>query len=171
MMVSMKLVGMDDVADNVDMLSTNVRDKVLKRALRKAALPIVNEAKARCPEDTGTLKESISLSISSKGHKGNWVRAFIGPKTGVKVPVGLVSRGVGKGMLRILIPTRYAHLVEFGHEVVINGEHVGHVPARAFMRGAWDSQGGETALNVFEIECAKGVDEEIAKLPDSAFIK
>jgi HK97 gp10 family phage protein len=168
-MITMKLVGMDDVSRNVDMLGAAVRDKVIKKAMRKCATPIKNEAQALAPEDSGTLKESIGINITSKGAKGNWIRCYIGPRSGIQMPLRIVGRGGQQGLVRVAIPTRYAHLVEFGHRIVINGEYIGDVAPVPFMRGAWDRHGGEVALNVFEVECSKGVDEEIAKLPDSAF--
>lgn len=169
-MISLKLVGMDDINDNFQLLSAAMRDKVLKKAIRAAATPIRDSARSHCAVDLGHIRDSIEMVITSKGDKGNWVSAFIGPKTGIRQYSPVHKTGLGLPF-HVDIPTRRAHLLEFGHRLVNRkGETIGNMPARPFMRPAWDSQGGETALNRFEETAAKEFDQEVSKLPDSAFI-
>jgi hypothetical protein len=62
------------------------------------------------------------------------------------------------------IPTRYAHLIEFGHTIVRNGVVVGHAAPIPFMRKGWDTQGGEIALNRFETELEAAIAGEVIKV-------
>lgn len=166
MITKLDMIGMEDVNANLGFLTREIRDKGLKLAARKAGKPIVDSMKARAPQDTGTYRDAIHMKVTSKGHKGEWVQAIIGLKTGVKVPVRIATRGSNKGQVRVQIPTRYAHLVEFGFNIVREGKIIMRVPPQSVMRGAWDEQGGEDALFRFETTLAKFVDEQVALIPD-----
>jgi hypothetical protein len=92
----------------------------------------------------------VDIKLTSKGTKGEMVRAWIGPRRNVRYPVRVVQSGTRKGQILLAIPTRYAHLVEFGHRVVnAAGETIGYVAPKPFMRVAWGIAGGQVALATF----------------------
>lgn len=159
---TISLIGMEKVEANLGRFRDAVRDRMLKRSARKAITPIHRAAQANVPVDLGVLRDALAIKITSKGRQGEWVQAIMGPKTKAGVPVRIVRRGGGTGSVRLAIPTRYAHLVEFGHDIVVNGTVIGRVPPNAFMRKSWDAQGGEVALFRFEESMRKEVDAELA---------
>lgn len=157
------LTGSATLYANLDTMTVAIRDKLLKRAMGRATRAIEQAAKDACPQDTGTLKDSISTKTTSKGGRGSYVRAFIGPERNIKVPVTFHKGGLGLPPF-ISIPTRYAHLVEFGHDIVNHqGQVVGRVGPRPFMRKAWDEAGGEKAVDVFEAVLGAGIAQEVLR--------
>ncbi len=83
------------------------------RALRAAAKPIVNRAKALVPVDTGELRDSITAALQPR-RGGKEARVI---HVGFKTPT-----------------SRRAHLVEYG---------TAHSSAQQFMRPALDEKAGE----------------------------
>jgi HK97 gp10 family phage protein len=160
----MSMSGYESINRNLELLTRGVRDKHLKRAMKAAVDPITSVAKARVRRKTGVMEMSIDSKISSKGSRGENVKAYIGPRTGIRVPIGK-DKGLGTG--KTDIPTRRAHLLEFGHNIVKNGKVVGRVPPKPFMRPAWDVAGGTVALNRFSDALTAGLDAEVSKLPTS----
>jgi hypothetical protein len=157
------LTGTKLLYDNLNDMTVAIRDKLLKRAMGRATRAIEKAAKDACPADTGTLKDSIATKTTSRGGRGHYIKAFIGPKRNVKVPVDYHKGGLGLPPF-VSIPTRYAHLVEFGHNIVNRkGEVVGHVGPRSFMRKAWDEAGGEKAVDTFEAVLGAGIAQEVLR--------
>lgn len=157
--------GTIGINKNFDALGEALRDKFIKHAVKAALEPVKEDAKARVKDRTGALKGSIIVVVKSKGTKGTTIRGTCGPGTKIRIPIRVVSRGKHKNQLAIAIPTRYAHLVEFGHKVVINGKVVGHVGPKAFMRPAWAAHGGDTAFRVLETDLAEQISAWLASLP------
>ena len=89
---------------------------VIRRALTRAAQPILDTARALAPKDTGRLKDAVGLgTVLSKRQRA----LFPPPKGDVTIYVGVSPKA-----------NRYAHLVEFGTRLV---------KARPFLRPAWDA--------------------------------
>ena len=111
-----------------------VLDQVERRgmedALMKAATPMVKQARQNVSSETGALKKSI-------GKKGSTDAG----KQSAKVEVGPRAKFQHKGRR----PAKYAHLVEYGHQMVTpGGKRVGFVGPRPFMRTAFESTKGES---------------------------
>lgn len=175
--------GMNRIDTNLDRLSIALRDKAMKKAMKATITPIHGEARMHCATDTGTLRDAIQMKISSKGSKGETVFGIVGIRRGIKVPVRVVMKGRHKGAVYVLIPTKYAHLIERGHRLVTHaiwerdpkskhgrlrlikgsgaGTVIGFVKARPFMRPAWDRYGGLKAVETFVINLDKALQEEI----------
>ncbi len=174
--LTISLSGMDRISANLDRLATNIRGKVLRRALTDAAAPIETLAKALCPVSDqtgesvpGVLRDSIATKFTARiggaTSIGGFGMVIIGPRRNIKVPIRLVTRGKNKGKVKFAVPTKYAHLVEFGHVLKDStGKIIGNVGPKPFMRGAWDGAGGDTALTTFMTSFKAGVDTEVAKL-------
>lgn len=180
------LTGVDNIINNGAKLVTAIRDRALKKAVKRTIDPIHRAALARVSVENGVLKSAIQQKISSKGHKGEAVFGIVGIRRGIKVPVRIVTRGKHKGHLYVQIPTRYAHLVEFGHRIVTsaiwerdpNSKHgrlreiqhstrgtvVGFAKARPFMRPAWDQYGKEVALKTFLVQLDREITNEVSAL-------
>lgn len=163
-MITVAITGQEQVWANLDQLNAAVRDKLLKRAMKAALTPIVEIAADLCDKGTGILADSIGMKISSAGTQGNLIVGIAGPRTGIRIPVSIHKGGLGLPPF-IAIPTRYAHLVEFGHDIVTHdGRIVGHVGPHAFMRPAWDEAGGEVALYTFSDVMQDGIATEVAAM-------
>lgn len=180
------LTGVDGIINNGMKLVKSIRDRSLKRAMKKTIDPIHRAALARVSVGTGILKGAIQQKITSLGSKGERVLGIVGIRRGIKIPVRVVSRGKNKGKLYVMVPTRYAHLVEFGHRIVISaiwerdpkskhgrlreikhaaaGSVVGFARGRPFMRPAWDQYGKETALKTFLVELDREIAIEVANM-------
>ena len=127
MTVKVTVGGLEGLQSALQDLPKATGRNVLKRALLKAAEPIVAAAKSHAPEETGDLRGSITVGtkltkrqkrLHRKQGKRD-VEVFIGPGP---------ARHSGQ-------PPDYAHLVEFGS--IHNEPH-------PFMRPAWDK--GKTAV-------------------------
>lgn len=157
----MEMTGQAEVEARFEKLAAAIRDKLMRRAMRKTAQPIVDAAKAMVKRRTGALQDSIDYKLTSFGDKGNKLYCIIGPKRNIRVPISLVSSGPHAGKVFVAIPTRYAHLVEFGHRIVDKtGKQVGFVAPVPFMRVAWATYGGEVALATFADDLEQGIAAE-----------
>lgn len=110
--------------DALQMLDDRVARKLALKALRKAGRVIVKEARLRAPKRTGRLKKSIRLRSKKRRKRGS-----------PAVVVGATT------------DAPYAHLVERGHVQVVgtgdNKREIGFVPARPFLRPAFDTKRDE----------------------------
>lgn len=148
-MITMTLTGSDRVWSNLKGFHADVRDRILKMGVKAAGEPIQRAARDFAPGDTGTLKESIELKVTSKNTKGGSARCYVGINRSFKVPVRMVKRGKNKGRVMIAVPAHYAKLVEYGHRIVRNGKVIGTVAPKPFLRPAWDEFGSDVALFTF----------------------
>lgn len=106
------LEGAETLHAVLNELPKAVRGEVLAEALKKAVVPIRRHTIAKAPKDTGALKKSITAKVIAYPKDGRAV-ALIGPDRNYymgnkRVRKGGDRRGANK-------PSKYAHLVEFGH--------------------------------------------------------
>jgi HK97 gp10 family phage protein len=124
--VSRNITGLDSISHVLQQLPVEIRGSILRDAVSAAAEPVKEAAKrnARRSVRTGALYASIEKKVvTAKGLKSASATAIVGPsrdyfrKGGAKVKQtgGSVDR---RGAEQ---PSRYAHLVEFGHHVVTGG--------------------------------------------------
>ncbi len=130
-MFRFELFGDKELENALAELPKSVAKPVLTSILMEAAQPIVAVAKVLAPPDDpdtkGSLKEGISAATSLTKRQ----RSF-SAKNGVTVFIGPSNRNPA---------FRVGHLNEFGtgpryHK---SGKYVGVMPAKPFMRPAWDS--------------------------------
>lgn len=147
--------------ENMAKLTNAVTKKLNRKAVEEAVKPIESLMRDIAPvgpgADAGDLKKSIGRVVRTK--KGA-VIGVVGPMRGKARPAAIVKRGKNKGKVRVKIPTRYAHLQEFGSS---------HQPARPFARPAWDEYGGEAALNTYAETLMTGVEDEVNKIPGQIY--
>lgn len=139
-----------------------VADKLNRRALKKALTPIAVVARRNAPTGdptkdplAGMLADSIQEIISKK--KGV-VRGVVGP-TRRRIRIGTIKSGKNKGKPIYKDPLRYAHLQEFG---------TSHSLPHPFMRLAWQQEGAEKALAVYQEQLNTDLDREINKIAASS---
>lgn len=115
----MGVTGGQELIQKIGELTDALADEALQEAAFAGAAPILTAAVDNVPERTGLLKSSMSAEITAAD------------RDHATVAVG--SEGVF-----------YAPFVEFGHATPKGG----HVPARPFLRPAFDEQVDEAARDV-----------------------
>lgn len=119
-------------------LPEQLRKKVIKSGVRSAMLPALKMAKQLVPEQSGQLKASLKRFV--RVYPSGVVAGFMGPSNKFKIQV--TTKG---GKKKNIDPSNYAHLVEYGHRMVVGGKLgqggriVGFVPPHPFMRDAFDA--------------------------------
>lgn len=157
-MIHFQLTGMERILANLDKLGKDGARKAMRKSLMTCADHIVEAAKMKAlPAKSGVIRGTLRKSIDKKVIQGDkFMRVIIGPRRGIKIRIGTHHKGKNKGKPIFKIPTRYAHLVEFG---------TSHSAAKPFMRPAWMTDGGERALQRFLIQMANNLSLEVSKLP------
>lgn len=134
-MSDVTIIGMDEVLKKLKILPERVQKNVLVGAIRASTKPIIKEARALVPKNTGTLRKSITAK-KRRSHDKNIIQFSIYPSTS----------GKNNGW--------YGRFVEFGTE---------NMAAKPFMRPSFESA-GEDSLKVAKDYMRKRIDKEIAKL-------
>lgn len=121
------VTGQKELSRVFEQLPKSLADQVLRATARKAVKPVEQMAESLVPKDESELAQSITISTRlSKRQK-----QLFGRKGDVVVHVG-PSHPKGA----------HGHLVEFGTGAryqKTTGRYVGVMPARPFMRPAWDA--------------------------------
>lgn len=134
---SFELQGLKELDSMLKQLPKRMGKTVLRNALKKAAIPIRDAAKANVPRGpTGNLEESITIATQlKKGQRRRKIRE----KDTVEMFVGSTAP--------------HAHLVEFGtvERFRKGGGATGEMPASPFLTNAWDATKNE-ALDILRKE-------------------
>lgn len=131
---SLTLKGGKQLERALIQLGEKTRKQIVRRAVKKAAAPILKTAKARAPVETGLLKISLATKIKHYKRSGTWM-VIIGARFRFKGKKVAAIRAASKGVRgERKTPALYAHLVEFGTRV--RSQHPGVKP-QPFMRPAW----------------------------------
>lgn len=140
-MTKVKIEGLRELEESLKQLTKATGRATMRRALIKAAQPIVDHARRLAPVDTGHLKTNIiasarirntvghaeySQTLRSGGSKAEAVTALRSARRAANGGNTFAEIGVGPA-----VPTPYAHLVEFGTV---------KMPAQPFLRPAWDAE-------------------------------
>lgn len=116
-----KLIG------TLSSLPIDMQETIIAAGVAEGAKSVVQAAKNFAPRDTGALRASITSVVRKR--KGTAV-AVVGPSTSYYSGKKRLKKGASKeGASK---PSRYAHLVEFGH-LTQTGRHITGQP---FMRPA-----------------------------------
>ena len=115
MSIKMKvdIVGVEEALARISKFDVETRVAVRKQ-VRRSANRLRKNMQGRVPVRSGNLKKSIRAKYDS-----DQLGADVGP-----------TRPGGS----------HAHLVEFGHRLVINGQSKGHVPAKPFITPAAEEE-------------------------------
>lgn len=161
--ITIRLKGIKECVKALRHLKYNVARRVLRRALEAAATPILNAAKAgvyaKAHRRTGMLKKS--LGKVTRMYKDNIV-VVLGPRKGFETTI--VSPYTGKPQR--VIPSKYAHFVEYGTDPHMQPNlgfmHPGAEPM-PFMRPAYDANKGQ-AESILITKVTEGIAKEAAKV-------
>lgn len=147
-LVELRAEGLENVVDMLDTLSYRVQRDVVWDTAVKAMEPVVDEARDRCPADTGHLAESIGVKrIKMRGrYKKGLIVVSVGPRQG--------HEWARAGTSQEHKPFKYGIPVEFGH-VAPGGKFV---PPVAFMRQTFYGQ-REDIVTRFTTLLRKNVEE------------
>jgi HK97 gp10 family phage protein len=145
-----KMEGFADIEKILDALPKALGPKVVQDSIRDGVKPLIKQAKANAPRRPGSKGGSLKKSIGViKGGKTQEGTVVVGPR-----------RGKGK-----TTDGWHAHLVEYGVSPRIvkkptkghykKGTVLGAMPAKPFMRPAWDTTNGlvrqKIAKNLSEV--------------------
>lgn len=140
--VSIKLTGMPELLGQLRALGDEFAAKELRRAARKAFLPVYETAhRLALPSmDTGALMDAIKLQVVK--NSGDSVVAV-----GIRI-IGKMARSINRARkLGHRNPARRWHFVEFGTV---------KMPAKPFLRPALD-QNAELVTKILKEELIKGI--------------
>ena len=132
--------------------------RVLRPAVMAGARIIRRRAKALVPVKHGHLRKSIAAKV--KTYRNGNVVGVVGPRSDYHI----VRRSEVTGNIQRIRPSNYAHLVEKGHAIKFSkkGPVVGHVPARPFMKPAFE--GGRAEIGAaMKSKVQSGLEREAAK--------
>lgn len=158
------------VLARLDELPVKIEANLARGGLRAAAKPMLDAAKARVPELSGTLRDSIKISSAIRKSQGEiLVRIVAGSR---------VSGGGRKGAKGEERGAFYAHMVEFGTkahtikgpvkfagQVFANIKHPG-AEGKPFMRPAFDTT-DQASVDAYADYMTRNIDKALSKYGDS----
>lgn len=144
--IKARLEGVETALAALGEVARTVRNKVLRKAVNAASRLVLDAARALVPKDTGMLRKSLGVRIQTYRGSGKVV-AVIGPRTGyTRTRSGTQQTALGRKIKETgRNPSKYAHLVEYGHALVRGGKVAGSVPAKPFLRPAFETNKGQLA--------------------------
>lgn len=158
--MTFRLEGMEDLEQALaEVAKQSTRVAITRRALRKAAAPMLEKAKRYAPIDTGKLEASIKISTRAKGEVGRAAYAQTMQSGGTRQEAVAAMRTARRNFkaenppaILYLGPAQnawHAHFIEFGTRPHTNAgmyagsQHPGTAPD-PFMRPAFDSEAHAT---------------------------
>ena len=140
---SFELTGVKELMNALEQLPTvSMQKTAVRNALKKAALPVLEMAKANVPRAaTGNLANSLKISTSLKASQR---RGRISDRSRVTVYVGSSAP--------------HAHLIEFGtvERTTKSKGGRGNMSPNPFLRNAWDTM-KFAALDILAVELRKQI--------------
>lgn len=141
-----KMSGEKALNRKLSRLKEAVNRRVLRKAVTAASKPVLKEAKAKAPKETGLLKKSLGRRTKTYRNSGTAV-AVVGPREGFKKEVTV------NGKTEVRNPVKYAHLVEYGTI---------QTAAHPFLRSAWEGTKA-VARSAMVKAIEDGIDKELSK--------
>ena len=138
-------------------LSQKEAKRVGRAALRKAAKPILEAARARVPVHEGRLKRALRLRVDTLRNNRSVMSAMVDVKNTDYRARKTDRQSTVKGVLG---PAKYDY--QIGSMPKVYGRFVEygvHGPPQPFMRPAWDSLGGSVALARIGKELGEGLEQ------------
>lgn len=124
MSMGITVEGLDDVVAKLNRLASNTTARrLVERAGRAALKPVVADARAHCPKDTGTLRKSIGTKKAKRTAPGVLVLS-VGARRGFDFKD---EHGRNHDPFFYSIPVEYGHVTKGG----------GFVPPAGMFRGAY----------------------------------
>ncbi len=113
--------GMGALSAALQGIPEDMRNKILVQGVARACKPIERAAKqnAKSSQDTGALRNSITTKTVGYAKDGKAV-GLVGPARGYFTG-GKKSGKLGRLLGKNVMPSKYAHLVEYGHRIAVGG--------------------------------------------------
>ena len=155
-MINTKILGLKDLDKALNQIAKEYGAKegvkTLRAALRNAAKPVLEEAKAKAPAKSGALRDSIKVSV------GKPTKADYQSGSATKDTVAVARVKAGNNKKANSGGVWYANMVEYGTE------RQAPVP---YLRPAIDSK-SETSVSIFADELGKSIDKSVKRLQKKA---
>lgn len=142
-MIDISMLGDKKLQRQLSKLPARVEKRIVRKALRAAARPVLRAAKQKCPVDTGALKKGLKIRARKRSRKSFGVDV----STPTREKLGIASDS----------KWYYPALVEYGY--VRKGITYA---ARSFLRSAKDAT-RSAALAILKREIGAGVIREARK--------
>lgn len=134
--VDFDLAAMLDLQKTLAGISSEIRAEVIGDMVNEGAKPLVRSIKSRVAVgdwDLANLRASIKAGVRIKKRNGTAV-AYVGPEVGGYYKAGKRLNKKKDDLRGSSGPSRYAHLIEFGHQA----RDGSRVEAKPFMRPGTD---------------------------------
>lgn len=152
--MSARVLGVHELSRQLDRLKAQVdaQSKAMASVARKAFKPVLDEAKALAPRDTGELADSIKMKTErpKSGDAAVKVGLTIG-RSGRARQASVASAAFGEGQSKALPAARRWHFVELG---------TAHEAAQPFLRPALDRRSSEV-MDVIRAELRAEIDRAV----------
>ena len=133
--------GVEQISASLSRLERRTRTKYVRKAVRRGANLIRDEARLRVRKRSGALESRI-VSSSDRSRDRSIIKAKVhvrGGPAAVKYHKRLGRTNEQGLVTKRILPRRYAHLIEFGSK---------RAPAYPFMRPAVDFKKGEVPREI-----------------------
>jgi hypothetical protein len=167
--VNLRIEGLQALDKTLSQLPHNIQRNVIRRALRRAAKPIVTRAKQKYGsiERSGALAESVAaygskIPLRKKDGTPTAARIGIGPKRSNKKAIAKYYRHYYKKTAtpsQLINGIRHGHLVEFG----FSHEGGKSITPRHILANILQAK-GTAAVRLFRTHLGREVDKEVVKL-------
>jgi HK97 gp10 family phage protein len=154
--------GLAELHNRLKQLPAKIAVKVLRGALKEAAMPILHAARSKAPVDTGLLVSTIRTSAFMSKRKslvGVRVGTRAGDYKGESFYASFIEFGFhrGKRTKWVRKPKGRARKIASAVAGALNSLRP-FVPAQPFLRNAFD-ENKEAALSIFKTALAAGIDK------------
>lgn len=117
--LKMTVEGLPELFKQLEGLKKGTRRAVVRKAFRKLGAPMRKHMRSLLVPghgyEFGVLKKSIAIKIGAVKFQPDNQYLIVGPKTKAGRKIGTHTRGKRAGKDKMRVPTKIAHLVEFGH--------------------------------------------------------
>lgn len=153
-MAKLDLKGLKEVQRQLESVAQETRAKLLRSAMRAAFKPVLEDAKARAPRDTGALAEGLTLA-SARGSSDDSIAVgiVVVNNSARQKQATMAAAAFGEGQSKTLPPSRRWHFEELG---------TANSPARPFLRPAL-IRGAAGVVGALQAEVAKRVRKALKK--------
>lgn len=154
MATGVTFTGGKELERNLLGLSQKMAKKIARAAVRKTAKPVYDAVRAGVPVDQGRLKRAVRLRVDTLKNNRSMMSAAIDLRFDrtyrpAKTDRARYSYQIGSN------PKIYGRFVEFG---------TNDTRAQPFFRPAWDSLGGQAAIDRMGDHLWQGISAEIGKV-------
>lgn len=113
-MAGINLKGLKGLQKQLENVAAETRAKVLRGAMRDAMKPVLEDAKARAPRDSGALAEGLTLGSAKAGADALAVGIVVVNNSARQKQATMAAAAFNEGQSKSLPPSRRWHFEELG---------------------------------------------------------